>query len=169
MKLYDKIVSIKVNDGLLYNLDSPCHLFKKEDLNILKSAIENTLSEYEKRGLSEEYINELISKKEAEVERCYQEHLRKRKEENSCKSYLYLIKDKDLNRLKIGKTVNPKSRLKQLQCASSNKFEMLFAIPNIGYMEKDVHKMLAKFKTNGEWFVNDKTIINYFEKIANER
>lgn len=172
MRFEENIVTIKVQDGIFFSVDadSPCHLFKKEELNAFKAAIENTLLEYDKQGITEEYIDNLIAKKKAEEEKKYQKYLDACKEEKPCNTYLYLIKDTDLNRLKIGKTVRPVARLKQLQCANSNKLELLYAIPNIGYMEDDVHRKFKDLKTNGEWFINDGAIIKYFkELIRNER
>ena len=162
------IAIIKVKDGILFSVDadSPCHLFKKEELDTLKKAIENTLMEYDKQGVTEEYIDSLIAKKKAEEEKKYEKYLNLcNKEEKPCDTYLYLIKDTDLNRLKIGKTTNPNSRLKQLQCANSNKLEILYSIPNKGYMEEDVHEIFSSLRINGEWFFYDNKIIEYFKAL----
>lgn len=79
----------------------------------------------------------------------------------------YLIKNENSNLIKIGKAVNPKKRLKQLQCGSSSKLEI------IHIFDADIESILhLNFKGNrihGEWFcidVND--IIDFSKKICIE-
>lgn len=81
------------------------------------------------------------------------------------KGFIYLIKDEINNTLKIGFSKNPKSRLNQLQIATSNKLNLLYTIKNQTQEdEKSLHDYFSCLKINSEWFVNDNSIIKYFKE-----
>ena len=72
---------------------------------------------------------------------------------------LYIIQSDITGDIKIGRSNNPKSRLKQLQTGSPKKLKLLVEIPNAGHYEKRLHQKLSKYKTRkkGEWFTFDCT------------
>jgi hypothetical protein len=79
------------------------------------------------------------------------------------KDDLYLIHDETFDTLKIGRSKNPKSRLTQLQCATSNTLNILYIINGCGNKEKELHKKYAGLRLASEWFVNDGSIIRFFK------
>ena len=58
------------------------------------------------------------------------------------KGYIYLIYDQNNNSLKIGFSKNPKSRLKYLQSATSNKLFLIDYFKGNTKDEKILHKKL---------------------------
>jgi hypothetical protein len=81
------------------------------------------------------------------------------------KDDLYLIHDETFDTLKIGRSKNPKSRLNQLQCATSNSLNILFVKKDLGSKEKELHGLFDKLRLSSEWFKNDGQIIKYFNEI----
>lgn len=86
-------------------------------------------------------------------------------------SFIYLIKNEDSNKYKIGVTKNdPSKRLKGLQTGSSEKlllidyFETLYPYR----MEKMLHNRYMKYHVLGEWYELPTDIINNFEKECGE-
>lgn len=82
-------------------------------------------------------------------------------------SFIYLIKNEDSNKYKIGVTKNdPSKRLKGLQTGSSEKlllidyFETLYPYR----MEKMLHNRYMKYHVLGEWYELPTDIINNFGK-----
>lgn len=67
---------------------------------------------------------------------------------------LYIVQSDITGDIKIGRSKNPRKRLKQLQTGSPTKLKLLVEIPNAGYYEKILHKKLEKYKIRkrGEWF-----------------
>jgi hypothetical protein len=79
------------------------------------------------------------------------------------KDHLYLIHDETFDTLKIGRSSNPKSRLAQLQCATSNSLNILYVIKECGCYEKDIHKKYKDLRLASEWFINDGSIVDFFK------
>lgn len=79
--------------------------------------------------------------------------------------HLYLILNESENTLKIGRSKNPEKRIKQLQCATGDKLILLKVANSMGKNEMDTHKKFNHLRLNAEWFKNDDSIIEYFEKI----
>lgn len=69
-------------------------------------------------------------------------------------SYIYIITNQ-INSVKIGFSVDPNKRVKQLQTGSSDKLELFWyteiSAP-IHQIEKMIHKNLKHYKKVGEWF-----------------
>jgi hypothetical protein len=78
---------------------------------------------------------------------------------------LYLIQDEILFTLKIGRSKDVSSRMKNLQKSTSNRLRLLFEIPNLGSKEKQIHKMFEHYSLSNEWFQYSSEIINYFKTI----
>lgn len=65
----------------------------------------------------------------------------------------YIIKDDKSNLVKIGKAVNPLSRLKQLQCGSASKLEIFHIFD--ADIELVLHIKFKDKRSHGEWFSVD--------------
>jgi DNA-binding XRE family transcriptional regulator len=74
---------------------------------------------------------------------------------------IYLISYSD-QYLKIGYTKNINKRLIQLQTSSPVKLEVLHLIDGNVTLEKELHLLFKDLRTQGEWFIYDNTIIEYF-------
>jgi len=68
---------------------------------------------------------------------------------------VYFIKDIKTGLVKIGKSVNPISRLKTLQTGSSNELQLIKVIPGGIYVEQILHKYFSHIRQRGEWFKPD--------------
>lgn len=154
---------VQIKDGIFYSVDQMHYgnLFFKEELEYIKLCIENTLNKYEDDCLSDKDIVE-------RDEIAFQKFINKCNVSKTIKQEkvddLYLIQDIVLNKLKIGRSNNPESRLKQLQIATSNKLELLYVIKGKGYLESQLHTFFKCINTNNEWFENDGQIIKYFKE-----
>ena len=81
---------------------------------------------------------------------------------NTNAGYVYVILCTD-NTVKIGKTMNPNKRFKQIECASGKTIEKYYLTEmcaNYDDIEYKALKYFKKYNTNGEWFNYD------FEKIV---
>jgi hypothetical protein len=67
-------------------------------------------------------------------------------------NHLYIIQTKQNGSFKIGRSNDPFFRLKQLQTGNPYALRLLLILENKGYIEKDLHNRLSKYKQKGEWF-----------------
>ena len=75
---------------------------------------------------------------------------------------IYLVAHLD-QFVKIGFTKNINKRLSQLQTSSPVKLEVLHLIEgNVG-LEKELHQKFKHYRTSGEWFNYDSSILEYFQ------
>tara|TARA_B100000212_G_scaffold305555_1_gene253632 strand:- start:516 stop:821 length:306 start_codon:yes stop_codon:yes gene_type:complete len=74
-------------------------------------------------------------------------------------SHLYIIQSDKTGDIKIGRSKDPKRRLKQLQTGSPHKLKLLLVIEGKGKIEKSLHNRLQQYRSrrNGEWFDFDCT------------
>jgi hypothetical protein len=63
--------------------------------------------------------------------------------------YVYLIYDKGTKLVKIGKSVNPSKRFKNIRCGNPNT-NLFYSTES--YTEKELHKKYAHLRVSGEWF-----------------
>lgn len=168
---YRYIVSIN-EDGLL--IDDQGYLngyLTEEQLFNFKTAIDKTIKFYKKNKLDDVKIKRISKEIDTERESLQREEEKKilKEEEEYGKKVrvtdLYLIHDLDSNTLKIGHSKNCKSRLQQLQIATSHRLELLFVLKGEGYLEKDYHERYCYLKIKSEWFINDGEIISHFKII----
>ena len=60
--------------------------------------------------------------------------------------HLYIIQSDISGAMKIGRSKNPKKRLKQLQTGSPYKLKLLVEVPGKGLLEKSLHRTLKDYK-----------------------
>ena len=148
-------------DGYVYCADQRhmSGMFFCSELKQLKNAVEKTLLLYERENITDENIE---FQDEEERERIFENF---NNIGNSCKiprgDDLYLIHDTVSNLLKIGRSVDVKKRLKQLQTANGHKLELLCVLKKQGDLEKKMQEKFVELNTNGEWY-------KYSDKIINE-
>lgn len=142
----------------------------REELEMIQSSINNSLKYFDENRIKDDIELERLE----QIERDKFTHLmmfgsrtnKKKEEKPKKKDYLYLIINEESNHLKIGRSVNPKSRLKQLQVASHDKLQLLFMIPDVGETEKDMHEVFNHLRVNSEWFKYDYSIILKFNQLS---
>lgn len=84
--------------------------------------------------------------------------------------HVYFIEALGLNRLKIGYSHNPKSRLSDLQVASPVKLALILGITNgDDELERAIHQRFAEFRTAGEWFVFADPIRKFLSDVKRHR
>jgi hypothetical protein len=74
--------------------------------------------------------------------------------------FIYAIRSGRSNLIKIGFSVEPRGRLKELQTGSPDKLELLQAWPGTRSDERRIHRFLRKNRVHGEWFQ-----VNYDEAV----
>ena len=80
---------------------------------------------------------------------------------------IYLIVNREEKFCKIGYSIEPKSRLAQLQTGNPYPLELLSVIEGEIQLEKEIHERFKECRLQGEWFVLTQDILDYF-KCAND-
>lgn len=76
----------------------------------------------------------------------------------------YFFKNKVTGLIKIGKSVDVKTRKQAVQCGSGSELEVLFVINSD--VEAEMHKMFSEYRRHGEWFDDvDGKIKSHISKI----
>lgn len=80
--------------------------------------------------------------------------------------YLYVIGEVGGLEVKLGKSVNPGYRLKQLQAGCPVKLVLWgFCKQGSPNTEQEVHKELKQFRSHGEWFLLSEEVRGVIERI----
>jgi hypothetical protein len=132
-------------------------------LKQLKKNIESTLKYYQKYSYTEQDI-EIFNKKSSE--HLFDSHDIKEKPKKNVGKDLYLMINTTNNTLKIGRSNNPITRLKQLNTASSDRIELICIHEDFGDAEIRIHKKFEKFKLNGEWFIYSQEIVDFMKDFS---
>lgn len=80
--------------------------------------------------------------------------------------YVYLIRNAQANRLKIGYSNNPASRLRTLQTGSADYLELIRFVPGTLNDEKNLHTRFEHLRVHHEWFQDSPAIHHYFTGTA---
>ncbi|WP_217550094.1 GIY-YIG nuclease family protein [Streptomyces sp. GbtcB6] len=67
-------------------------------------------------------------------------------------SYVYVIGSVGSTRVKIGTSVSPKKRLKELQTGNPDRLEVLWCTLGGRKLEAHLHQAFADYRREGEWF-----------------
>lgn len=65
---------------------------------------------------------------------------------------LYVIGGDGLPHVKIGTSINPQKRLRQLQPGSPIRLTVLWTTPGDSTLERQVHARFDAYRSYGEWF-----------------
>ena len=80
--------------------------------------------------------------------------------------WIYFLKARTINRIKIGQTRNLQQRLRSLECMNGDDVELLGVISDKCATESQLHRMFAKDRAQGEWFYPSKELLDYIQKNA---
>lgn len=65
---------------------------------------------------------------------------------------VYVIGGDGLPHVKIGTSINPRERLRQLQPGAPVRLELLWTVPGDSTLERQIHARLDAHRSYGEWF-----------------
>ncbi len=82
--------------------------------------------------------------------------------------YIYLIRNRENNTVKIGVSVTPQIRAKHLQTGSSGRLELVQEFKAPSWLEKRLHEIFQMWHTNGEWFEEHATIYLLFRYLSDQ-
>lgn len=81
-------------------------------------------------------------------------------------TYIYIIGEVGGVEVKIGRSVNPGQRLKQIQTGYPNKLVLWgFCKEHDDFTEKQVHKLIKNSKIGGEWFYVSKEVWDIINRV----
>lgn len=69
--------------------------------------------------------------------------------------HLYIIQSDNTGNFKIGRSKNPRRRLKQLQTGNPNQLKIVLILENQGHRERILHNRINRSiqkRSKGEWF-----------------
>jgi len=85
--------------------------------------------------------------------------------------YVYFIHATESDRIKIGKSVDPKKRLSGLQTSSSETLRLLLSLPakDMAYEERQMHELFASERIRGEWFYASKGLLGFIDRLTKQQ
>lgn len=88
------------------------------------------------------------------------------KQDKNKKEYIYFIRGKIIDAIKIGFTTNVEKRVYSIGCTTPGGVDLLAVIPGTIKMESDLHERFDQFAIGHEWFTPDPAIIEYIESLG---
>ena len=79
----------------------------------------------------------------------------KKKVRESDKTDLYFIQSKGTGYLKIGRANDCERRIRELQTGNALELRLIYVFKGMAWREYALHKELAKWRLEGEWFHPD--------------
>lgn len=78
---------------------------------------------------------------------------------------IYLVVTHDEKYAKIGYSTSPHSRTHTLGLWQPLPFSLIETREGSFYLEKEIHRELSEFQTQGEWFLMNETVLEVFRKM----
>ena len=79
--------------------------------------------------------------------------------------YVYFALNPNDGLIKIGVSINPKSRIEALSKATASSLELIKAIDGSYKLEKSLHEKFDKHRVRGEWFRFAKEIRDFIDSL----
>lgn len=89
-------------------------------------------------------------------------------EDLAAEGYVYVLGDGKQAEVKIGYSLNPWSRVKEISAKEKRSLSVLMHFRGEQNFERELHKILAEFRTKGEWFRLNKSIMGCFTNHYND-
>jgi len=80
---------------------------------------------------------------------------------------VYFVASENGKRVKIGRSINPASRLKSLQSGSPSALRLVAVWPGGNSLERQLHERFATSRLHGEWFAMSAAIAMYIVSLQN--
>lgn len=87
--------------------------------------------------------------------------------ENDYSTYCYFIGNRQHGVVKIGFSVEPATRIAQLQTGCPYPLELLGKVPGDELIEQGLHRVFSSLRMNGEWFKLNHAL-SYYVALAND-
>lgn len=84
-------------------------------------------------------------------------------------SHLYFMQNKKTKHIKIGISIHPEVRKKQISAQEQADIKILHIVSSAGRKkEKELHMKYKKYNVRGEWFKPSKVILDYIKSLKEE-
>jgi hypothetical protein len=80
-------------------------------------------------------------------------------------SHLYILHDRAVQRVKIGKARDVPRRIAQLQTGSSTPLEFMLFMAHCGWLEATIHAAFGQYRAQGEWFTCSGPVVRFIESM----
>jgi hypothetical protein len=80
--------------------------------------------------------------------------------------FTYFIRDAE--GIKIGRSIDPRGRMHNLQAGNGSKLKLLVAVPRARISEPEAHKKFRHLKTHREWFRPEQDLLDFIEVLKAE-
>lgn len=77
--------------------------------------------------------------------------------------WTYFIRDAE--GIKIGRSMSPQARMRDLQAGNGSKMELLLAVPYSQLSEPDAHRKFKHLRTHREWFRPEPELLQFIESL----
>lgn len=143
-----------------FDEDNPSEMevIKESEVAQFYADVQTEVSEFQERRSAEDFIQFM---KDVKSKISSKENSKK----NRSKTYFILNTETKL--IKIGKSIRPDQRLRDIQAMAGAKLEMLAVIDK--NIESELHIHFKKYRRTGEWFDdNEGAISEFIEKLTRE-
>lgn len=82
---------------------------------------------------------------------------------------IYFIQRDDMGAIKIGRSIDPLKRLRELQTASPIKLTLLGMMDSEDSTETELHNRFKRLRIMGEWFDPGKALLRYIKRYSQKR
>ena len=176
----EELITIDTYDKseILFSSRGYEHFLSFDTLLCLQELVATTLYYYDRNNIKEEdidKINFVLSMEQSDGFSTYQkedqeELIAGKRMKRGRKTKIYVIRDFNSSSIKVGKSINPKSRLRGHQISNPNKLELICEYNGYERDEKIIHLKLkvAGFHIHGEWFKDCKESLDIVRKHFDE-
>lgn len=174
MQFLDKIERVELNIILLDNFLAADinRLSKEEILELLAQLNSLNITEYEQDiiiAMFKHYCKLYYDSEFGFIIFLKLSLLYSKKKDKAKKGKVYICQS-DIGLFKIGCSVNPERRIKELGIGSSIRHKIIYTVNsnNMFELEKKLHKIFESKKQHSEWFRLDDKDFDYIKGISNE-
>lgn len=93
------------------------------------------------------------------------ENTRKRRRQ----SYVYFLQAEGDGLIKIGRTINPDKRVRELQTLAPSPLKLLALVEGGKDREREIHEMFVDARSHGEWFEPTPQLLRFIQNHSKER
>jgi len=176
----EELITIDTYDKseILFSSRGYKHFLSFDTLLELQELVATTLYYYDRCNIKEEdidKINFVLSMEQSDGFSTYQEENKEgliagKRMKRGRKTKIYVIRDSNSSSIKVGKSINPRSRLRGHQTSNPNKLELICEFNGYERDEKMIHLKLkiAGLHIHGEWFKDCKESLDIIQKHFDE-
>lgn len=163
------------NTEIIFSSNGYGHFLDYGTLLCLEELIATTIHYYERSHLSDENIekiNSIFAFEQSDGFSAYEDIIPGkqvgpiRKMKKGRRTKIYVIRDANSSSIKVGKSFDPRARLRGHQVSNPNRLELVYEFNGYERDEKLIHLKLkaAGFHIHGEWFKDNKEALDIVRK-----